>query len=162
VDLKIVADALNTPTEDFNFASPQYDPIELVDGMVAVAVANRGLGLAANQVGLRVSVLVFGDPGDPSSYAALFNPRIIDLAGEAYYAQEGCLSFPGLWPKVKRSPSVRVRYADRSGVVTTELFQGVTARVVQHEIDHLLGITFIKRATKFHIDQARRQARRVK
>ena len=70
---------------------------------------------------------------------------------------EGCLSFPGLFVKVKRPESIVLQWETEEGSECTETFEGITSRILQHEVDHLDGITFIKRANRFHLEQARKQ-----
>ena len=70
---------------------------------------------------------------------------------------EGCLSFPGLFVKVKRPETIVLHWETEEGSECEETFDGITSRILQHEVDHLNGITFIKRANRFHLEQARKQ-----
>ena len=70
---------------------------------------------------------------------------------------EGCLSFPGLFVKVKRPETIELYWETEEGTGCDEKFDGITSRILQHEIDHLNGITFLKRANRFHLQQAQKQ-----
>ena len=105
---------LSTPTEKFDFDNPQMDPIELFENLRDAMVANRGMGLAAPQVGIPLSVFVIGHPDDPDNIIPVFNPKIVSHDGEVS-EEEGCLSFPGLFVKVTRPAIVRARYTTQHG-----------------------------------------------
>ena len=89
------------------------------------------------------------------------NPRIIDVDGEPKLMREGCLSYPNLVISIKRASVIRLRYARPNGDVVTERYEGMTARIMQHEIDHLDGITFQKRATHYHLEKAKKAMRKM-
>ena len=122
---------------------------------------NRGLGLSACQIGLITRAFVIGDPEEPASVREFFNPTVVEVLGEDAYMEEGCLSFPGMFVRVKRPKSIRIRAADRRGDVSTYQFDGLTARVFLHELDHLDGLTFMKRAHPTHIDRAKMQMKKL-
>jgi peptide deformylase len=82
----------------------------------------------------------------------MFNPKIIDVGEDDWYMEEGCLSWPGLYVKIKRPKSIQVRYQDADAQFHTETLAGITARVVLHEYDHLNGLCHIDRATRYHRD----------
>lgn len=121
----------------------------------------RGLGLSACQLGIMTRVFVIGNPDTPDQVLPVFNPKIVDMSTEMEIYEEGCLSFPGLFVKVKRPASIRVRYTDHLQNTDTLQFSGLTARVFQHEYDHLDGIVFTKRADPFHLEQAKRQMKKL-
>jgi peptide deformylase len=142
---------LSTPTANFDFVNPQVDPHMLVQEMLKTMNDNKGIGLSANQIGYNVRVFVMR--GLDQNYAC-FNPKIVGHSGGENVMEEGCLSYPGLNVKVKRWNSVRLRFQTASGGIDTINVSGLTARVVQHEMDHLDGYPFFKRANKFHRDKA--------
>lgn len=146
-------EVLHRPTGRFDFDAPQEDPSQLATDLAETMIANKGLGLSANQVGKSYRVFVM--TGDP--IRAFFNPKLVDVSDEQVIMVEGCLSFPDLFVKVKRPATCRVRYTRPDGETVTEDFAGLSARIVQHEIDHLDGVTFMDRATPFHIEQAKRK-----
>ena len=118
-------------------------------------IRHKGVGLSAPQLGIMVRAFVIGNPSDPASIIGVFNPLITNYSDEKVVYEEGCVSYPGLFIKIKRPRSVRVRYRGWDGEAGTSTFDGYTARVFQHEYDHLNGVTFQQRANRFHLEQAR-------
>lgn len=137
-------------TEKFDFDNPPMDPEQLALDLIETMNHHEGYGLSANQIGLPYSVFVMKGAG--INYVC-FNPRIVSSSDEEILLEEGCLSFPHLFIKIKRPRHVRLRFFTANGHVETKQYTGMTARVVQHELDHLDGVTFLNRATKFHKDQ---------
>lgn len=152
---------LTTPTETFDFDNPPIDPTELFENLRDTMVANRGVGLAANQVGLPYSVFVVGHPDDPENVFSVFNPKIVDVSEREIVAEEGCLTFAGLYVKIKRPSIIKVRYTTHKGVTDTIKFEGMTARIFQHEYDHLQGVRHTDRAAPFHLRQALNQKKQL-
>ena len=111
----------------------------------------NGIGLAANQVGLPYRA--FAMRGHPQNFVC-FNPRIVQPSEQEVILEEGCLTYPGLLVKIKRPQHVRVRFTMANGETRTDTFTGMTARIFQHELDHLNGIKFFDRANRYHRDQA--------
>jgi peptide deformylase len=128
---------------------------ELYELLRDTMVANKGVGLAAPQLGIMTRVFVIGNPSEPESVIGVFNPIIVDYDQETVSYEEGCLSYPGLFVKVKRPRAIRVRYRGWNGEAGTTRYEGYTARVFQHEYDHLNGITYQSRANRYHLEQAR-------
>lgn len=144
---------LKQEMEPFDFSNPPVNPLDLVTDLAETMLANNGIGLSANQCGLPYRVFVMlGQELIPC-----FNPRIVDMSQETIVLEEGCLSYPDLFVKVKRPRRIKVRYADPRGQITTEVFDGMTARVFQHELDHLNGINYQQRANRYHLQQARKK-----
>jgi peptide deformylase len=118
---------------------------QLVEGMLDVMYTHDGVGIAAPQVGfdLRVIVVDRSAGEDASACRVMINPEIVRTASATSYqveAVEGCLSLPGQSFKVKRSSVAKVRWQTLAGEHRAETFEGFEARIVQHEIDHLMGI----------------------
>lgn len=115
---------------------------ELSERLIETLKAHNGLGLAANQCGIdkRVICILFGE-----SFLTLFNP-VIKTSGGEIHLQEGCLSFPFLVLGITRPEKIVVGFSNFKGEYIEETFTGLTARVIQHEIDHLNGVTFDTRA----------------
>jgi len=139
--------------EDFDFKNPPTDPIQLANDLIETMIANKGIGLAANQCGLpyRVFVLHSEKP------LAVFNPRIVDQTSEFVQLEEGCLTYPHLFIKIKRPKVIKVRFQDATGETHTEKFIGMTARGFLHEMDHLDGIIFHKRASTPQLNKSLNQ-----
>jgi peptide deformylase len=141
---------LHSVLEPFDFANAPADPEDIAKDLVQFMRDSNGIGLAANQVGLPYRVFVI--EGEPAY--ACFNPRVVMPSEEMVTLEEGCLTFPGYYIKVKRPKSIRVRFQGPDGETYTKTFTGMTARVFQHELDHLDGIAFQSRASRVHRDQA--------
>jgi len=116
---------------------------QLVDDLFETMRAAKGVGLAANQVGVaqRVAVVDIGDEDPPA--IALINPVIVDRGDEVETAEEGCLSIPDIFGDVERPAHIVVEALDRDGKKFRAEAHGYKARAIQHEIDHLDGILFL-------------------
>ncbi len=116
----------------------------LATNMFATQAAQRGIGLAAPQVGLRLRMFTADTTElvkDGGKYVFI-NPEIIDTAGSAVY-EEGCLSFPGVYFDVRRPKKAGIRYYDLNGSEHELETDGVLARIILHEYDHLDGRLYI-------------------
>lgn len=142
---------LTTPCEDFNFQNPPGDPNELALALMQIMNEYNAVGLAANQVGVPYRVFVMR--GYPENYVC-FNPKIVYYSESKDLAEEACLSFPGVTAKIKRSKDIKVRFQTPSGETSTMNFSGLTARVFQHELDHIDGVLFFNRANRYHREKA--------
>jgi peptide deformylase len=120
----------------------------LAADMFETMEAAKGVGLAANQVGVLERLFVLRVPGeeeeDPPFRAVLINPEITSRSGEQT-DEEGCLSFPGLYFDVRRSGHVTARALDLEGKPFEIEAEGYLARAIQHELDHLDGVLYIDR-----------------
>jgi len=113
-----------------------------------------GVGLAAPQVNLSIRLIVIDAdpyktdyPEAESFKKALINPVILKEEGEEWEFNEACLSVPGIAEFVTRKPKITVKYMDENFVEHTQIFDGMIARIVQHEFDHLEGILFVERVS---------------
>tara|TARA_R110000782_G_scaffold40955_2_gene94354 strand:+ start:448 stop:954 length:507 start_codon:yes stop_codon:yes gene_type:complete len=147
---------LKTPTEPFDFKGDGQDPKKLAEDLANKMIELKGVGLAAPQVGIPLSVFVVGDPSNKESIMAFFNPQIVDTTIDQAYYEEGCLSFPGLYINIKRPTGIRLRFTDMYNETTTTKYSGFTARAIQHEYDHLQGIIFKTKATTYHLEKAKK------
>jgi peptide deformylase len=148
---------LTTPCRAFDFKNPPFDPIEFAHDLVKFMYENNGIGLAANQVG--VPYRVFAMRGSPENFVC-FNPKIIQPSEMEITLEEGCLTYPNLIVKITRPQHVRVRFTTPNGDTTTRQFTGMTARVFQHEFDHLDGIIFYNLANRYHRNTALKKWKR--
>jgi peptide deformylase len=125
----------------------------LVERMGRLMQDANGVGLAANQAGILRRVFVFrlGDEEDP---VAAINPQIVQSGGELETDDEGCLSLQGVLIPVERQATVVLEAQDVSGAPLRLELEGLDARVVQHELDHLDGVLILERTTP----EARREA----
>ncbi len=113
--------------------------LALAENMQRVMRRARGVGLAAPQVGVLERLVVVAPEGRP---IVMINPEIVSAEGSVV-GEEGCLSIPGLYGDVERFESIEVKALDKRGRETLYELEGMAARVVQHEIDHLDGVLFI-------------------
>src|SRR5262249_24147540 len=116
-----------------------------LDDMFETMKEAKGIGLAANQVGVLQRVAVIDlDPGGPKSKQyCLIIPRIVEASGEQSTYNEGCLSVPDIWEDVHRPARLTVEYEDEYGSTQTITADGLMATCLQHEIDHLNGLLFL-------------------
>ena len=114
--------------------------VALTDDMLDTMHSARGVGLAANQVGLDLCIAVIQYR---ETVLRMFNPRILERAGESVIYGEGCLSVPGVDGDVKRFAEVRAAWTDEEGKAHERHLTGHLARIVQHEVDHLNGIVIV-------------------
>jgi peptide deformylase len=112
----------------------------LIDDLIRIMKLANGIGLAAPQVGISTRVIVMAPEG--MRPMGLINPKIVKSEG-SYTGQEGCLSIPGLYGDVTRPEFVKVEALDRKGKHRVFEMEGMSAKVIQHEIDHLDGVLFI-------------------
>ena len=152
---------LRQKCDTFDFNDPIMDPYELSEGLQKVRKDGAGVGLAAPQVGINTQALVIGmgnfeTEGVEDFNQVFFNPNILSISDEQIYMIEGCLSYPGLFVKIKRPKSIVMEWWTEEDTRCEETFDGMTSRILQHEVDHLNGITFVKRAERYHLEKARK------
>ncbi|MBT9175443.1 MAG: Peptide deformylase [candidate division WS2 bacterium] len=116
--------------------------LDIVSDMLDTLNENRGVGLAANQVNILKRIILVDEGED---VFCLINPRLVKAEGEEI-ATEGCLSFPKIIAEVKRAKKIKVKGQTLQGKNICKEIEGIVARIYQHEIDHLNGITFLERA----------------
>ena len=136
-----------------------FDPKELKTQMVDFMLANNGIGLAANQIGLDAAVFVMGDSTKNSSIC--INPTVLQYTEETDIDVEGCLSFPGIYVKVKRPKEILAEYYNENLEKQIVKITGYSARCYLHELDHILGITFKDRVSKVKWDMAQRKSKKL-
>lgn len=130
---------LHNVVPDFDFDNPPTDPMQLARDLCDFMINSNALGLSANQVGLPYRVFVINN----EKPIVCFNPKIVSFGETKVDLDEGCLSFPDLYIKHSRPNQIRARFTGPQGNTQTETFIGITARVFQHELDHLNGKTFL-------------------
>jgi peptide deformylase len=118
----------------------------LFERMNETMIVERGVGLAANQVGIARRIAVMNpEPDNDKALIRMANPRIVATSEELETVEEGCLSVPGIRGEVTRHRWVEVAYQDETGKEHRLRAEGLLARIVQHEIDHLNGVLFVDR-----------------
>jgi peptide deformylase len=118
---------------------------DLVDQLLETMFATNGLGLAANQIGVLKRVAVIGTAfvkGDPD-FMVLINPYVENLEEGSTTKNEGCLSIPGYEVPVQRASKIYMSAYDKDGEFFNTRVEGLLARCIQHEVDHLNGICFV-------------------
>ena len=142
---------LRQPPLEFDFENPTHDPKEVEQKLAEAMEKFGGIGLSANQVGLDVRMFVMRTQ---DGIQAFFNPELTRISQETDLLKEGCLSFPDIYLMIKRSKVVEMKYFDADGKEHITSLEGLGARCVQHEIDHLNGIIFLQRASKMKLERA--------
>lgn len=130
--------------------------VKLIEDMFETMKFSEGVGLAAPQIGLSIRIFVVDATGsgpeeegieteeDLSDFKKVFiNPKIMKYWGEPWTFNEGCLSIPDLREDVDRPEKIRIQYFDETFTFHDEEFEGVKARIIQHEYDHLEGVLFV-------------------
>lgn len=133
--------------------TPDYPNLqELIQTMFETMEASDGVGLAAPQIGLAIRLFVVDAtsmvedfPEAENFRKAFINPIITEETGEEWAFNEGCLSIPGIREDISRKSTITITYFDENFVKHTDVLQGICARVVQHEYDHLQGKLFVDR-----------------
>jgi peptide deformylase len=140
---------LNSKGDNIDASYPNLS--DIIENMFETMRQANGIGLAAQQVGLDIKLFVIDltdysevDPELKDFKKVFINSEILELSEETMVAEEGCLSFPGIYFKVQRPTKVKLRYLDETFQEKEEWFDGLSARCVQHEHDHTEGITFLK------------------
>ena len=140
---------LKAQAQDLPQGSPELN--KLIEDMYDTMYNAHGVGLAAPQIGKSLRLFVIDsapfeedeDKKAASVKKAFVNPRIIKEEGEEWAFEEGCLSIPGIREDVYRPALVTIRYFDANWQLQEEVFDGLVARIIQHEYDHIEGKLFI-------------------
>lgn len=159
---------LRKETEEIEENYPELS--KLLDDMFETMYHTKGMGLAAPQIGRNIRLFIVDteqlNTEERDEEASEFireifiNPIILDESGKKWEYEEGCLSIPDVRGNVARTPKVRIEYYDDKFELQDRIFDGITARVIQHEYDHLEGILFVdllkplkKRLVKKRLDK---------
>lgn len=126
---------------------------KLLDNMFETMYYSKGMGLAAPQIGRNIRIFVVDtlqlDKDERDETASEFikevfiNPIVIEESGEKWEYEEGCLSIPDIRGNVIRPPQIRIEYFNADFQLKDKVYDGITARVIQHEYDHLEGVLFV-------------------
>ncbi len=128
---------------------------QLADDMLETMYAADGIGLAATQVDVHERLIVLDTSDARDEPRVLINPELIARSEETTFADEGCLSVPAIYDKVRRHTRVTVRALDRDGELQEFDADGLLAVCVQHEMDHLLGKVFVEYLSPLKRDRIR-------
>jgi len=150
---------LKQRAEDWDFGlDANADQVE--DEMIDIMIANNGIGLAANQVGLLKRVFVI--KLENGRRLAMFNPRVVSASEEQQTDEEGCLSFPDLFITVNRPKTIDVEFLDKNAQECKMTLTGITARCFLHELDHLDGICFTEKTSMLKLAMARKKQQKIR
>jgi peptide deformylase len=145
------------------------EPVELIDDNIAalaekmkeIMVANKGVGLAGPQAGVGFKIFVASPDGTKENAKVYINP-VITPSGKIYTAEEGCLSLPGIWGKIRRYSNCAIKAQGLDGKEFSEEAEGLLARIFQHECDHLDGTLVADKLSSVAKIAARRKLKKLR
>ena len=133
---------------------------QFVKKMTEIMIANKGIGLAAPQVGVSLRLFIISLDGSPQNVRVYINPTVTP-DGSFGATEEGCLSVPGVFTKIRRYKKCKVTATDLDGNVFSDEGEGLYARALQHEYDHIEGIIIVNRMTQTAKIAHRRQLKKL-
>jgi peptide deformylase len=128
---------------------PGTDLTQLIEDMYETLEAANGIGLAAPQIGKSIRLFIVDgtgledEPGMESFRKVFINAEMLEEAGSPWDFEEGCLSIPNIREKISRKEQLRIRYFDENWNPVEETYDGMKARIIQHEYDHIEGKMFV-------------------
>ena len=134
----------SSPVDEAELLTKKHQ--QFINEMKETMRASNGIGIAAPQVGIHKRIIIVDLDGRPEAFV---NPRIVSASFRKVESEEGCLSVPGVYGIVKRHKSVRVEAINEDGLPQAFDVDGLPAIIFQHEIDHLDGVLFIDKVTRF-------------
>ncbi len=167
MDLKLLGEKeerLKQRTADMNLEDFDVRSLlELEKKMIEFSNQLNAAGLAASQIGLpeRVFVVTMKNDDGTKFEKAYFNPKISKISKDTSLMDEGCLSVPFIFLKLKRSNSLTIDYFDAYKNPITAVCEGILAKIIQHEYDHLEGKLITSRASKLKLDMARKKSKKI-
>jgi len=141
--------------------SKDLDRNQTVEDLVETMTHEGGIGVSANQLGLMERVFVMYSDFKEKKIITCFDPQIIEYADEDVLMTEGCLTYPGLWLKVKRPVWIKATWEDQNGVKDEYQLAGLEARIFQHEYDHMEGTNFTNQVSKMKLSMAKKRLQKV-
>ena len=133
----------------------------LVEKMIVIMLKNKGVGLAAPQVGVSLRLFIISLDGSRESVMVFVNPTVTPM-GELDALEEGCLSVPNIYTKIRRYKKCKVTATDLDGRQFSREAEGLFARALQHESDHINGVTIVTRMGQAAKIAHRRQLKKLK
>ena len=143
--------------------SPDLDRDDVEEKLLDSMKNYNGIGLSANQIGIMERVFVMYSDVKKRETITCFNPEIVTKSDTEILMDEGCLTYPGLWLKVKRPDGIEVQYEDKSGEIQHQAMFGLECRIFLHEYDHMEGMDFTQKVSKIKLNRAlKRRSKMVK
>ena len=142
--------------------SENLDRAELKENLIETMKEYHGVGLSANQCCVMERVFVMYSDVKKDEIIACFNPQILSEGTEMIIMDEGCLTWPGLWLKVRRPDHISCSFEDENGDSHKVTMMGLECRIFQHEMDHMQGTNFTKRVSKLKLDMGKKRAAKQK
>ena len=141
--------------------SEDLDREELKENLTETMKNFHGIGLSASQCGVMERVFVMYSDVKKKEIIACFNPQIISEGTEMVIMDEGCLTWPGIWLKIKRPDHINCSFEDENGEINNVTMMGLECRIFQHEMDHMEGTNFTNRVSKLKMDLAKKRAAKM-
>ena len=141
--------------------SPDLDRDKIERKLIDSMEHYQGIGLSANQIGIMERVFVMYSDVKKRETIICFNPEVTIYSDTKILMDEGCLTYPGLWLKVKRSDNVGVQYEDKTGEIQYQSMLGLECRIFLHEYDHMEGTDFTQKVSKLKLKRAQKRLSKV-
>ena len=138
------------------------DRKELHDRLLSAMEHYQGIGLSANQIGIKERAFIMYSDIKKKETITCFDPLITEYHLDKIIMDEGCLTWPGLWLKVPRSEGIRCLYYDVDGELVQVEMHGLESRIFQHEYDHMEGTNFTQRVSRLKLNISQRRASKMK
>ena len=151
--------ALNVPLSG---CREDLDRKELKENLIETMKSFHGIGLSASQCGIMERVFVMYSDVRKGEIISCFNPQLISEGTEMVLMDEGCLTFPGLWLKIRRPDHIACSFEDENGEINKVTMMGLECRIFQHEMDHMDGTNFTNRVSKLKLDMGKKRAAKMK
>ena len=143
--------------------SPDLDRDDVEEKLLDSMKNYNGIGLSANQIGSMERVFVMYSDVKKRETITCLNPEIVTKSDTEILMDEGCLTYPGLWLKVKRPDGIEVEYEDKNGEMQHQAMFGLECRIFLHEYDHMDGTNFTQKVSKIKLNRAlKRRSKMVK
>lgn len=153
---------LTSHSREWNFDT-DGDPRSLKSIMLSMMMEEKGIGLAANQIGLDRRIFVIGHDNIAGFIkpTLVINPKILKYSSEKELYKERCLSFPRLELSISRPKTIEVEYFDETGKLIQGTLDGLSSRCFQHEYDHLDGVCFVDKVSQLKLNLAMKKLRKI-
>ena len=142
--------------------SEDLDRETLTENLVETMREYKGIGLSASQCAVMERVFVMYSDIKEQKIMACYDPHILEYSEKTVLMDEGCLTYPGLWLKVRRPISIKACWEDTKGTKGEYELFGLEARIFQHEYDHMEGLVFIDHVSKLKLDMAKKRVKKLK